>query len=1091
MEPGVVLSSVEVASVLAVEHWAAVKSIHAFKSKSLQEVFRFVEAAPLLCVLEDFLVELDKLFVQNESILAVSRETTASFSGRISGGCVDADYVQALEVYCLLRQRLLDIQCSWRSVVTIALLPMHKGFIGFAEASYCHIESSMEMLVGSAHSILQSYSEPSLPKISLFYHKLGLTDKEQAAMSYIFMHNVGVLFGKLHSRFTAPSSPSTVSGSRHTSMALAAAAFAKLNSKEMLEFFDSDRPHLQQEIFEPEDEFSTLQMATFIKMPNTVLKACCGCALRSEELYKIDNTAIAEVLAASGSLDSNVLPSEKQATTDDADSTPEDIDSHSGGDEELQVNLEKSLDTTEQPVVSTVAVNSGEALQDTQSYSSDLAYLEDNFELIEVMIKARKTELDDDALLYRADQRKPETVVRELKAKARSIRAKITQKLDATYKQESWLPRLERLAALRGLDSFEKNVLLILTGFMVSRNLRNSGSPANTILGHTLSIGSLIGLLCEGLKEQIESRIYFYKNSKLVAEGLVHIEDPPLHSRGNFLDSVVELDRRLLDYIVGLDTEINEVVDGSDLYTPQVTLADVSLPGRHRQMLTNIFESFEEFQKACKSLRMNTKGTSQGLCLLFYGPSGTGKTMTANALASYLKKKVLLVTVSVVMERDLTKELVRFLFREAKIHNAILFFDECESLFETRDSRPNHTLGVLLTEVEQYEGIIILATNRHQDLDEAMHRRIQLALPFSTPDYTMRVEIWKSHVPDIIAPKDINWAKLALSYELTGGLIRNAVLSALSLALKECTTSDETKLNVVLSEDQLNKGAQLQLTGLLEMIDFERRVIPTFGLRDIVLDESIMQQLQLLLNAGKTHKFLSAQWGFGSAENVAQSGGIACLLCGRPGVGKTAIAHAIAYELGQPVKEANCAELLAHSVTLTPRANRGVAAFFRDAHKANAVVVLDGADILLSSVSSSLMSGVVGCEHYTLAHEIEHFKGIVVLTSRRELPYLDLNRLPRLRYVLDIHVPGAELREQLWRNLVPSKLPLDNDVNFWDLAQRYQFTGGDIANTICHAAESIALTAQSCLNHDSLSGAADSEVQRKRKNIPELPSIFQ
>ena len=48
-----------------------------------------------------------------------------------------------------------------------------------------------------------------------------------------------------------------------------------------------------------------------------------------------------------------------------------------------------------------------------------------------------------------------------------------------------------------------------------------------------------------------------------VSEGLVHVTDPPLHSRGNFLDSVVELDRRLLDYIVGLDTEINELVDGS------------------------------------------------------------------------------------------------------------------------------------------------------------------------------------------------------------------------------------------------------------------------------------------------------------------------------------------------------------------------------------------------------------------------------------------------------------------------------------------------------------------------------------------------
>lgn len=48
-----------------------------------------------------------------------------------------------------------------------------------------------------------------------------------------------------------------------------------------------------------------------------------------------------------------------------------------------------------------------------------------------------------------------------------------------------------------------------------------------------------------------------------MSEGLVHVADPPLHARGNFLDSVVEIDRRLLDYIVGLDTEINELVDGS------------------------------------------------------------------------------------------------------------------------------------------------------------------------------------------------------------------------------------------------------------------------------------------------------------------------------------------------------------------------------------------------------------------------------------------------------------------------------------------------------------------------------------------------
>lgn len=94
---------------------------------------------------------------------------------------------------------------------------------------------------------------------------------------------------------------------------------------------------------------------------------------------------------------------------------------------------------------------------------------------------------------------------------------------------------------MRGLDAFEKSTLLILTGSMVSRNLRNTGQSTQSvnietlmqcvwwyclghgndaIFGHHLNIGSLIGLLCEGLEEQIQSRTYFYKNSKLVGDHL-------------------------------------------------------------------------------------------------------------------------------------------------------------------------------------------------------------------------------------------------------------------------------------------------------------------------------------------------------------------------------------------------------------------------------------------------------------------------------------------------------------------------------------------------------------------------------------------
>ena len=137
-----------------------------------------------------------------------------------------------------------------------------------------------------------------------------------------------------------------------------------------------------------------------------------------------------------------------------------------------------------------------------------------------------------------------------------------------------------------------------------------------------------------------------------------------------------------------------------------------------------------------------------------------------------------------------------------------------------------------------------------------------------------------------------------MNHELTGGLISNAVLSALSLALKE----NQTDGKPVLTEKLLSWGAQQQLKGLLEMVDFERRVIPKAGLQELIIDPRILQQVQLLLTSGKTRKFISAQWGFGSRGNLACSSGITCLICGNPGAGKTALAHAIAFELGQPIK---------------------------------------------------------------------------------------------------------------------------------------------------------------------------------------------
>ena len=105
--------------------------------------------------------------------------------------------------------------------------------------------------------------------------------------------------------------------------------------------------------------------------------------------------------------------------------------------------------------------------------------------------------------------------------------------------------------------------------------------------------------------------------------------------------------------------------------------------------------------------------------------------MMANALAALIGKKVLMINFPA-LGANSAGAILKLVFREAKIHDAILFFDECESIFMDR-TKGNLQVNTVLTELERHEGLCILATNRPMDLAEAMHRRITLAIEFSNP----------------------------------------------------------------------------------------------------------------------------------------------------------------------------------------------------------------------------------------------------------------------------------------------------------------------------------------------------------------------
>jgi AAA+ superfamily predicted ATPase len=184
------------------------------------------------------------------------------------------------------------------------------------------------------------------------------------------------------------------------------------------------------------------------------------------------------------------------------------------------------------------------------------------------------------------------------------------------------------------------------------------------------------------------------------------------------------------------------------------------------------------------------KGRGRGIAALFAGGSGTGKTLAAQAVAGSLGLDLYQVDLAAVVDKyigEAEKRLAR-IFATAERLNCVLFFDEADALFGSRsavqdahDRYANLEVSYLLQRLEQFDGLVVLATNLRGNLDPAFTRRLHFILHFPEPDKAGRIALWDTHLHNIAAFDDgdpVDTTALASMDEITGGTIRNVVLSA-------------------------------------------------------------------------------------------------------------------------------------------------------------------------------------------------------------------------------------------------------------------------------------------------------------------------
>jgi len=689
-----------------------------------------------------------------------------------------------------------------------------------------------------------------------------------------------------------------------------------------------------------------------------------------------------------------------------------------------------------------------------EPYADDLAYLNDELHWInlhgrrialdvamgrqdERVGRRHRSQWDDDELSPQQMERLRE----RLGPKAFEARQLIDRRLER-HRQEGRPLALDRLCESYGLDHFQRTILLLAAAPCLSRRFETLyGKLDWEEISGGLTVEVAFAFLETPFEERVARRAEFGPRGVLVSRDLITVQLGSRYtSPKDLLCADIEITSRTFNYLLGDHDISEEFLEFSSVEDPLATFDQVVLGGDDKQRILSVVERHERYLECRDAWGFDDViRYGRGVLMLFHGRPGTGKTMSAHAIAHAMGKRILNVDIPTFVDHRESDRFLPALFREARLQDSVLFFDECEVLFGSR-MHGNALMTLLLTELERFEGVAILATNIPQVLDEALDRRILVKVRFPEPDRQARLDIWRKHLPDR-APlaDDVDLEVLADRYELTGGYIKNAVLAAVADAVHSDGESP------VITMRHLERAAGDQLRRPRDE-DEDDLVMTQVRLDDVVLPADVRDGVAELIDAARNRRTVLERWGIGA--HLTYGKGVSALLHGEPGTGKTLCAEAVAGELGRPLLTASVPALLSRWVGGT---EANLERMFARARAQGAVLFLDEADSLLGPRDDGRAQRHDVSAVNVLLKLVERHQGVVLLATN--LPdRLDRALTRRLTYALRFPFPDAGARSAIWRRLLPVDAPLAHDVDPDALGRRFALSGGHIKNAVFKAA---------------------------------------
>jgi len=426
-------------------------------------------------------------------------------------------------------------------------------------------------------------------------------------------------------------------------------------------------------------------------------------------------------------------------------------------------------------------------LPDIKPYTDHLEYLQDQFDMVELLHRIAT---------FKQGMTESSLGIGRLKNKLTLLTSRIEERLKVTTTPIV----VEEFFEEKGLDEKEKRIFLAL--------LKEEYSGGE---GQFRDMNTLIELISFDEYEKIKNRALLEEGSRLITEGIIDYEEilnmfggvsRSFYLQDEVMQRIIHPKKKKKVTKLKLDMLVKEQ-ELFEYLKPTTTLDDVVLHPKTRETLDSVVKQVDkEVYRKLKAWGIKDKRKGIDAKIIFYGPAGTGKTMTAMSLAKTLKKPILSFDCSKILSMYVgeSEKNVRRIFddfkslsKKAKVE-PILLLNEADQFLSSRsegagssaDKMHNQMQNIFLEQIEQFEGILIATTNLLGNIDKAFSRRFNHKIEFKKPGRKQRLRLWQYMLPEGADYEEgFDIAQLA-RYELTGGQINLIIKNtAYKVALRE------------------------------------------------------------------------------------------------------------------------------------------------------------------------------------------------------------------------------------------------------------------------------------------------------------------